>query len=312
MDNDSTTMNDKVIRRAILEVVAFFDIFDYPLSQFEIWQYLKIKCDLEAVVIALSAIEQLSEKNGFYFLRGREETVTIRMRRYNIADRKFKRALFVSRIFKWVPWVRMIAVGNVMGANNMKENSDIDFFVVTDRQRVWITRFFCVGVIKILNLRPQPDNQKDKICLSFFVGDDNLDLSKLMLAPAPEPDIYFIYWLSGLTPIFDRDQAYPYFLSQNNWLSRSLPNWKPLKMSYLRTIKPMSSNVYRDIADIFLGELDSNLHSLQMRLLPNEIKDIMNNDSRVVVKNGIIKTHVNDRRTEYRNQWKLTCAMLNK
>jgi hypothetical protein len=43
-----------------------------------------------------------------------------------------------------IPWISFIGVGNVIGANNAKNESDIDFFIITrPKNRIWISSLFC-------------------------------------------------------------------------------------------------------------------------------------------------------------------------
>jgi hypothetical protein len=195
MEIDKRDMTNN-LEEAILMVIVFFDMFDYPLTSFEIWKFLNVKCELYDVLEVLVEIKNINfnnvntptllakrgqQKNGFYFLAGREEIADLRVKRYNIADRKFKRAILIGRVFKIIPWIKMLAVGNIMGSNNSKDESDIDLFIISQKNRVWITRFFCVSIIKIFGIRPTTNNVRDKICLSFFVDEAALDLSGLML-----------------------------------------------------------------------------------------------------------------------------------
>ena len=56
------------IKEAIIRVVAFFDIFDYPLTLNEIWRNIKVKCRLFDVMEELdNNIGVIENKNGFYF-----------------------------------------------------------------------------------------------------------------------------------------------------------------------------------------------------------------------------------------------------
>lgn len=306
------------IEKAIVRAVAFFDLFNYPLTSQEIWQYTHVKCDMIDLMRVLKISSGLiEEKNGFYFLRGRDKIIKTRMERYNFTDKKFKRALKVARIFKLVPWIKMIAVSNIIGAHNLKKESDIDLFIITEPGRVWVTRFFCVVITKILRLRPKEGNARNKICLSFFISVEAMDLRGLMLkdkitdSSAPDiSDIYFIYWLTGLVSIYDANNTYEKFIEANSWIKEYLPNWQPAEVNYRRNAGQGFSWFYRDAVDMIIGGLEKELKKIQLKIMPETLKSIMNKDTRVVVNNQILKLYANDRRAEYRDRLKEKLATL--
>ena len=310
-----------------METIAFFDLFSYPLTGFEVWKYLGAKCELSDVLEILEDITkkpplvpplqggqvekrgQIESKNGFYFLAGREEIIKERMARYNYIDRKFKRAVLLSKIFKLIPWIKMIAVGNIIGTHNLKKESDIDLFIITEENRVWLTRFFCILITKILGLRPKPENMQDKICLSFFISEDAMNLEKFMLTR--EKDIYFIYWLAGLVPVYDKDGIYNKFIGANGWLKNYLPNWEAGEINYRRNAGKSFSWFYRDTIDMFFGGLERRIKNWQIKILPKQLATIMNLDTRVVANDRVIKLHANDRRAYYREKFKQQLTIFN-
>ena len=291
----------KNIKEAIYKTIVFFDIFSYPLTSFEIWQYLEYKCSLSDVEDALLEIdkERIESSDAYYFLKNRPNTTRTRARRYNYSDRKMKRALRVSRVFKFIPWVKMIAIGNIIGGNNLKDGSDIDFFIVTDRNRIWLTRFFTTMLTKFLLLRPKVNNVRDKICLSFYISADSLNLQSLHLNKDSDP--YFVYWLANLIPIYQQNNFYNTFLEKNIWLRRTLPNWEPLHVSCHRDISQNNSFAYKEIIDLFVGGLEKESRNFQLKILPNDLRELMNMDSRVVISDSVLKLHVKDRRQKYLN-----------
>ncbi|MCK5510320.1 hypothetical protein KAI65_02135 [Candidatus Parcubacteria bacterium] len=304
MQNQTTNKNK--LKKEILKTIAFFDMFNYPLTPFEIWTFCGIKCELGEIFEVLNCNSlPLKTKYGFYFLNNRSEIVDIRQRRYNYANRKFKRALKIARLFKIIPWIKMIAVGNSIGANNLRDDSDIDFFIITETKKIWVTRWFCAGIAKLLNLRPQPLKKRDTICLSFYITDDNLELKKLMLVEDQACDIYFIYWLANLVPIYNKDNTYLKLINANNWLKEYLPNWQPHYSGHMRDVGSPFSGFYRDFIDMIIGGADSLLKKIQLRIMPNVLREQINIDTRVVVNDKILKLYVNDRREEFRKKYVL-------
>ena len=299
MDKTEENMN---IKKAVLETIVFFDIFDFPLTHFEIWKYAEVECELNDVAKILSdssLAEVLGEKNGLYFLKGRDEIYITRMKRYAYSFKKFKRALFVAKIFRWLPWIKMIAVGNVIGGNNTKADSDIDLFIVTQANRIWLARLGCVLITEILRLRPKGKNVKDKICLSFFISEANLDLQSVVL----DNDYYFRYWLAELTPIFIKEDVYKKFITANQWFLEKMPNWILYK-SYKRSVADIVPRFYNATIDFLCGWSENIAKKLQEARLPAELRTLMNKDSRVVVSDKMLKFHKNDRREEYNKLFK--------
>ena len=318
------------LQKAIVRTVAYFDMFDFPMTDFEIWQLLGEKCNFievrnilnlmslraEGEAISVSGIEPgllrrsaprndsavLETKNGFYFLKGRESIIRTRLDRYNFTDRKFKRALRVVKIYRLIPWVKMVAVSNIIGAHNLKDESDIDIFIIAEKGKIWLTRFFCAGIAKILGLRPSEKNSRDKICLNFYISEEEMNLKKFML---DDKDIYFVYWLANLITIYDKDGAYKKFIQANGWLKNYLPNWQEAKMVSRRTVKKSGKLFFYFLFNFIFGSLEGMFKKIQLRMLPLKIKELINKDTRVVINDKVLKLHVNDRREEYRKNYEL-------
>ena len=300
------------LQRAIVRTVAYFDMFDFPLTDFEVWKFISIKCGLSDVRRALKELSSVQSKNGFYFLRGRSEIIKTRLKRYIYTYRKFKRAMRVAKIFKFIPWIKMIAISNIIGAHNLRDESDIDFFIITKTKKIWLTRFFCSSVAQTLGLRPKKGDERDKVCLNFYVSEEMMDISGLMLdsqggvghpigCPTPKNnDIYFKYWLINLVPIYDAGNTYKNFIRENNWIKNYFPNWRLVQTERRRYFKKGFSLF--NVLNLFNG-LESVFKKLQLRLMPKNMKKLMNKDTRVVINNNVLKMHVNDRRSEYNERF---------
>lgn len=291
------------IKEAIITAVAFFDLFEYPLTEKEIWQYLPQKAKLGDIQEALRDLRNdyiVVARGGFYYLVKQDKNIAKRRRRYYQSDRKIKKAKRIAALFKFIPWIEMIAVGNIMGVNNLKNESDIDLFIIAEPRRIWITRFVCVVLTKSLGLRPSPGKQKDKICLSFYIASDSLNLVSYLLEGIT--DYYFLYWLANLVVLYDRKYVYEKLIRENSWLQERLPNWQSSISSRRRKISPFKQNWYRDIVDMLFGGLDESLGIWQKKKFPASIKDSLNKNTNVVASDKVLKLHVKDRRRIYYDQ----------
>lgn len=267
------------LKRAIIRTVAFFDIFDYPLTLVEIHKWLycqsreketmllneaskqdlirqnkkyslsKIYEELESIVLK----GDISSKNGFYFLPGRTDIIRTRLYRYQLAEKKFKIALRVTRLFKWLAPVKMVSVCNNVGYNNGTEKSDIDFFIIVKKNRLWLSRFLVTVIATLLGVRRHDQKFIDRICLSFYIAEDQLDLSSISLKP---DDIYLVFWLATLAPIYD-DGIYQSFFEANKWIFNYLPNHYPALLNGRRCENCVGFFLHpEDIIILFLSGLE--------------------------------------------------------
>ncbi len=266
------------MKEKIIKIITFFDLFNYPLTPLEIWQYLDRKIDLNEVERILEdSSDMIEEKNGFYFLLNRAETVSIRQKRYNYANYKLKIAKHFSLFFKLLPFVKVITVSNSIGAHNLREGSDIDFFIITSSKRIWLSRLFCAGLAKILNRRPTKKDKKDKICLSFYISENHLNLDDLRL---PGEDPYFDYWIRDLVLLYNKDKVYEQFLIANN-----------LKEGEIKPRKRFKNPLFNYLEII--------AKKWQLKIMAPELKAEMNKSDGVVVNDDTLKLYLHDNRREF-------------
>lgn len=218
------------LKKNLFFTLNYFSLFGYPLKKEEIWQWLWGDeggiFEREEVEKGLAAAREdgwLGEKEGFYFLMGQEEQVSWRERREKSSFKKIKKAQWVARLLALIDGVKMIAVCSNLGYLNADEEADIDFFVVSEAGKIWSVRFWSVFWMKILGQRPSPKKTKNKICLSYFVTDDNLNLEETKIG---EPDIHLIYLLAQYLPLYSEDNLWKKFTVANDWIKRYLPNFE--------------------------------------------------------------------------------------
>jgi hypothetical protein len=144
--------------------------------------------------------------------------------------------------------------------------------------------------------RPKVNNMRDKICLSFFVSETNLDLDQFALA---EGDPYLSYWLINLNVLLDRNYTQQKLLAANQKL---LINFPDLITAADQDIKQEVNQKHTFQLVTFL---ETASRKIQFKFFPSILKKLANQDSWVVVNDEVLKLHSNDRRYNFKDQWKL-------
>lgn len=302
------------LHKAIVRTLAYFDVFDYPLTLVQCRKWLiadKEDLDRPTMSNVLDALtsapltDLVREKDGFYFLGDREAIMEERLQRALWADRKYARARRVIRLLTFLPFIRMIAVVNTLAISHSRDASDIDLFIVTTAKRVWTARFWSAVALKLLRLRPE-EARRDGVCLSFFIDERHLDIEHLRLS---ESDMYLAYWVDQIVPAYDPGNHAAAFRNANQWIMRSLPmsyGVQPIRAR--RVTETFMSWLIRGAIEIVhawkLGAALERLYRrIQLHMLPETLQTMANNDSRVVVSDTLLKFHTNDRREQFARSW---------
>jgi len=281
----------------VKKTLKFYSIFSFSLTPLEVYKNLGVKCKFIEVVSALEElcnIGEVIEYSGYFYLSGSESLRDIRSARFLISIKKIKRARLVAYIISKLPFIRFIGICNSLGFLNAREDSDIDFFIITKSGYLWTARFFGVFLLKLFKMRPEKNNLKDKICLSFFISDKNLDISDVSLSGE---DPYLYRWLSWIMPVYD-DGIYQDFINKNIWIKKFLPNfiWQN---NYLVNDKSYLKTFFENIFD----GLEQILEKIQLKIMPsNLLKARERRDNSVVMNDKMLKLHLIDRRAEYRKK----------
>ncbi|MDA1038135.1 MAG: hypothetical protein O2877_00420, partial [bacterium] len=286
--------------------VAWFSLFSYPLTAFEIWKWMlepEDKYTLGQVIIALSSKENqrhLVSDDGSYRLRSSDGTAQVRRERFRDAVQKFRTLLPVVSYLRYLPTVRGVATCNTLAWMHTRKESDIDLFVIVKEGSVWTSRLLSVTPFMIARARPG-ERSENPLCFSFFLSDTSLNVQSLSM---PEKDPYLTYWAASIIPLFDRDGAFDEFQKANSWMREVLPTAHSQTPHPDRSIEP--SGVTRRVPFIF----EKISRKLQHRRFPQVITQMANRDSRVVISDAMLKFHSNDRRELFRERHESLCEQL--
>lgn len=309
------------LQESIIKTLVYFDFFNFPLTKEELFRYLWILSPTDDSLGAfhqLSLPPQIATKDGYYFIAGREKIIAERERGAKISEQKLTIARRAVKLIRSVPFLKAIFVCNSVGAGMARPESDIDFFIITEKNRIWIVRFFTNLILRIFRLRTYGAHQADRICLSFFVDIDHLNLAPWRVV---DDDVHFAYWLNMMTPVYDTENYHQRLLQANVWTRNYLPHCQPspnlprggaslvvdtrLGKVWKRAWEVMWRGVYGDM-------VEKQARELQWMRMKLSVKDKANlPDHGVVITDGVLKFHENDTRHTIREKWLEKLKLLN-
>jgi len=304
------------LEKAIIATLVYFDIFDFPLTAFEIWQWLWLepkRTDSHSYYSVRKNLREnhnlirlIDSQDGFYFLKNRERIVGLRLENYKVAERKFKKARRFIKILRLAPFIKMVAVCNSLAFSNAGDYSDIDFFIITQKKRIFLARLWANFLPKILGRRPTKSDTQDKLCFTFFISEDKLNIEDLQ---CNHPDIYLAHWVTQIFPIYDPYKLYQAFIKNNVWVAKYFPNFRHNDMNDRRKV---GKNFFVRLSCFFIGLgyrsfwgdwQETIARKFQLFFLPYHLKKLANQDTRVVISDQVLKFHDNDRRTKFKEMY---------
>ena len=199
------------LRQSIWETLAYADVFAYPLTVDEVHRYLiGLPASIELVERALLDYPHLYEqRDGLYALPGRSEITIVRQRRARVAALLWPYARRYGQAIARLPFVRMVAVTGSLAVNNVEENADIDYLIVTEPGHLWLTRAM------VLFLGRLSSRHGIGICPNYLITLRSLTFS--------DQSLYSAHELVQMVPLAGLD-VYSEIRRQNAWTQRYLPN----------------------------------------------------------------------------------------
>lgn len=204
------------LHASIIRVLAYYDLFAYPLKSTEIYTYLPTggasEHEMERALVELTLSDAIGEDRGLYFLPHRTSAVVDRRLRMEEEGRRmWGIARKVAGGMSMIPFVRGVFVSGQLCRYIADEESDIDYFIVTEPGRLWIVRTICAVLRRTLFL-----NSRKYFCTNYFISSTNLHVN--------ERSPYIACEVASLKPLLNRE-LYDRFMEANTWIADYYPNF---------------------------------------------------------------------------------------
>ncbi len=204
-----------LIQNNILNVLVYFEAFDHPLKLIEIQNNCSEKYALDKLNKALDTLLEskvIFEHKGYYSLQSPvTELVEKRLKSEHIADQYFEKSDFYIKIIKTMPFVRSVAISGSMSKGVTHSNGDIDYFIITEKNRLWLARTMLILFKKIFLL-----NSRKYFCINYFIAIDNMVV--------PDKNIFTATEIAYLIPVYNAELIKS-FKESNNWIKAHYPHF---------------------------------------------------------------------------------------
>ena len=227
------------LKKNILATLAYFDMFDYPLTYNEIFLFLERKCeevDLKKTINYLVACKLVFQFGQFYALKNDHFMISRRKKGNKKALELLEKAKKVGELLIRFPYVRGIGISGSLSKNFADENSDIDLFIITQKNRLWIARTL-MHIFKKLTFLV---NKQHYYCMNYYIDEAQLEIV--------EKNIYTAIEVVTLIPL-QGNQAFADFYSANAWTAAYLPN----KLMRISSAKTLNSHALKHFGELLFN-----------------------------------------------------------
>jgi predicted nucleotidyltransferase len=202
---------------SIIKTLAYFNLFAYPLRKDEIFNLLDARYEkglFEDTLDLLCDAEMIYRIDEFYSLQQNVFLADRRRKGNERAAKKLKTAGKIARILYSFPFVKGVAVSGSLSKHYAEENSDIDFFIVTTENRLWLARTF-LHLFKKLSFLA---GKQHWLCMNYFIDETALEIK--------EKNIFTAVEVITLLPFFG-NAMFKDFFSANKWAKSFFPVYHP-------------------------------------------------------------------------------------
>lgn len=269
-----------------LKVIIYSSIFKYPLKKEEIFSFSSYQV-IQDVEIELEALvsKKIIYKHGEYYSDIDDVSLIDRRLKGNkMAETIMPKALKRAKLIMSFPFIESVSISGSLSKNYYDNDGDIDFFIITKPNHLWLARTLLILFKKLFLL-----NSKKYFCVNYFISSDNLTIAERNTFTATE--------LITLIPIYG-SKTFNSFLDKNAWAKAIYPN-KRINKNYLSDNfqKPILSRFFEFAFAHFIGrKIDLFFKNITLKKWKAKFKYLNKSDFEIAMKstNDVSKHHPQD------------------
>lgn len=272
-------------RSKILNTLAYFDVFNHPLTLHEIVRFGGIS-DVDKVnelldeMLSASVIFKLG---SFYSLQQDFSLEEKRIAGNNRAESCMQKAKKNAKFIAKFPYVKSVMVSGSLSKGVMPLDGDIDFFIITEPNRLWIARSMLVAYKKMFLF-----NSHKYFCVNYFIDHQHLQIEQQNIFTATE----VVTLLPMVNPFIYED-----FKLANQWVYEYYSDAFVDQENCASPVRSFFQKISEPILNTKLGDrLDRFFLRITLRKWQKKFKSLSDEDFAVAMQstNRVSKHHPNN------------------
>lgn len=228
---------------SVLKTILYFSIFKYPITKEEIFEFsdVKTRAEMDHEIRALLERRIIFRINEYFSDSNDPMLVERRLKGNEMARGVMPKAQKVGRLISRFPYVKSVSLSGALAKGYYDDDGDIDFFIITEANRLWIARTLLVLYKKIFLL-----NSKKYFCVNYFISTDHLKIAERNRFTATE--------MVTLIPVYG-EEIFRHFMNQNQWTTDFFPNKDSINFAYVNDgRKSLFSKIFQSLLNTALGD----------------------------------------------------------
>ncbi len=190
-------------------------MFRHPLYTEDIYTYLRKKAgkeDLQSLLHTMVAERKIYCHENMYMLEDNPGFSQKRLKGAAMANLVMKKAVKAATVVCSFPFVKGVCISGSLSKEYADERSDIDFFIITAKNRLWICRTLLHFYKKFTFIT----GRQHSFCMNYFLDESRLQLEEKNIFTATE--------MATLYPVYGYEVYTDFIAANEEELSRQFPN----------------------------------------------------------------------------------------
>jgi hypothetical protein len=208
------------LAQSVVHVLLYRELFQYPLTSSEIHSRINQPATPQQLDDTLNDLVQHGMiyllDNKYYATANQPDWVPRRQKGNQLTQQYLEIAERKTRLIASFPFVRGVMLSGSLSKQYIDHDGDIDYFILTEPNRLWIARTLLIVFKKIFLF-----NSHKYFCINYLIDTDHLIIEDQNIFTATE--------VVSLIPTYNYT-LYTSFLQANNWTKAYYPYF-PLQAS---------------------------------------------------------------------------------